>query len=693
MSGNILADVGYDVIVYTEKNADVIYFFDTNNKAWTALQFDNDQEFEEVMADGQTAFAYSEDYIVGYSSMLSQWDKLEYQGNVIDPTGVSTEKGYGCAGKLAYFVTDANHFYVFDAELGQWQDYDFGMVTNASGYNDFWAADTYAGAILERNGYDFAKNIAYSLVTHSFAEEDQGGWYYYPDNKMTGGYVASWGDGEDELRYIGYSANTNEFKSITFPAGYDVYNYAAAIDNYFMYDLLDEINVFTCGYEVGDQFYREGTVKSYCTSTGNWDSMNYDYNPTEMSGLGGKSGGNFSILRYTIDDQDQTIGLWKFYGNTGTHIGEMPDLFKTAVFSCGGKVALGAGDHNLWFHNFETAHTRHKYYAPDDNVYWAKYFAAENYGVVFRVDNSSEVMKVHIFNGSNNNLHIFDANKYPSSNEIATKQVYGYVSGGPQNEVIFYSEILDSVIVYHAAEGYGALTANNFLMVHNSFSEPAVIFDASTAEVFEKDIQISSSSISDSLIFVQDGDSKLTVYNAINKTWEDYETGQQLNGYHVGSEIAMGYSVSFEKYWGYSAKLDSFYPLEPEGTSMAPWSMAGGNTGVVIRSDRLYAFCPTQATGYDEYTDKQNNSITVWQNSPNPFIEQTTISYQLEEAEYIELSVFDSFGKKINTLVSCQQQAGRHRVVFDGHDLAGGVYYYSLSAGNNYQVRKMIHMP
>ncbi len=118
----------------------------------------------------------------------------------------------------AYFITDANIFYVFDSELAEWQIYNFGIVTNAGTYHKFWAADNYTGAILGRNGNDYAKNIAYSLITHTFTELDQGGWYHYPDDIMNGGYVACWTDAVSQYMYFGYSAITNQFSSVTFPS-------------------------------------------------------------------------------------------------------------------------------------------------------------------------------------------------------------------------------------------------------------------------------------------------------------------------------------------------------------------------------------------------------------------------------------------------------------------------------------------
>ena len=47
-------------------------------------------------------------------------------------------------------------------------------------------------------------------------------------------------------------------------------------------------------------------------------------------------------------------------------------------------------------------------------------------------------------------------------------------------------------------------------------------------------------------------------------------------------------------------------------------------------------------------------------------------------------------GQKIATLVSQTQQAGFHQVEWDAGDLASGIYYYQLVAGDYLEVRKMI---
>jgi len=689
MTGAPLADRGDDLIVFTQNYSDIIYFFDISINIWTEVNLGSQQTFEDVMASGNTAFAYSDEYLVAYSSVLSQWDTVKYEGNVLDPSEVSTRKGYGCGAMLAYFITDANIFYVFDSELAQWQQYNFGLVSNTSGYNDFWAADIYAGAILQRNGNDYAKNIAYSLITHSFADLDQGGWYYYPDNIMHGGYVASWNDANSTTKYFGYCAATNQFNTITFPFGLGVNNFEAWINQY-SYDRLEDIYVYTCGYEVGDQTNRDVTVKSYSTKTGQWYTFQYSYDPRDLSGTGWKKGGSFSI-GYYINDADQSVGLWKFYGNSGTHIGEIPDLFGgSPIFACGGKVAVGTGEHNLWFHNFETGYTKNKYFAPNQNVYYTKHLEAENYCCVFRVNTTSDTMRVFFFNGNTNNLQSIETYKLPSSNATATPRVYGYVTGGPENDVIFYSEELDSVVLYKAVEAYGGLSAKNYLMVYSLPSSTSVIFDASTAQIYEKNFALVSNAIGNNLIFTISGNMELTAYSGITKNWSVKQTNQILNGYTCGDEVAFGYSASYAKYWAYSAYDDTYYALEPEGSFVNPPSMAGGKTALVIRTEKIYAFSPGDVSPVEEDVNITVNSFSLSQNYPNPFNPSTIIKYTLGSRQYATLKVYDVLGNEVATLVNEELPPGEYEVEYNVSNLSSGIYFYRLNAGSYSSTKKML---
>jgi hypothetical protein len=83
-------------------------------------------------------------------------------------------------------------------------------------------------------------------------------------------------------------------------------------------------------------------------------------------------------------------------------------------------------------------------------------------------------------------------------------------------------------------------------------------------------------------------------------------------------------------------------------------------------------------------------SFTLSQNYPNPFNPSTTIKFELPKSSDVRLSVFDMLGREVQTLVNEQKQPGRYEAVFDGKNLASGVYLYRLQAGTFVQTRKLL---
>jgi len=78
------------------------------------------------------------------------------------------------------------------------------------------------------------------------------------------------------------------------------------------------------------------------------------------------------------------------------------------------------------------------------------------------------------------------------------------------------------------------------------------------------------------------------------------------------------------------------------------------------------------------------------QNYPNPFNPSTSIRFNLPQAGYVALTVYDLFGREIATLVDGQKPAGSHEVAFDAGHLASGTYLYRLTAGSFVEMKRMI---
>lgn len=99
-------------------------------------------------------------------------------------------------------------------------------------------------------------------------------------------------------------------------------------------------------------------------------------------------------------------------------------------------------------------------------------------------------------------------------------------------------------------------------------------------------------------------------------------------------------------------------------------------------------------------TDISGSGITDFklaQNYPNPFNPSTTISYTIQEATPVELTIYNMRGETVVTLMDETQNAGTHRVVWHGIDAAGekvqtGVYFCKMTTGVATETIKMVYL-
>lgn len=85
-------------------------------------------------------------------------------------------------------------------------------------------------------------------------------------------------------------------------------------------------------------------------------------------------------------------------------------------------------------------------------------------------------------------------------------------------------------------------------------------------------------------------------------------------------------------------------------------------------------------------------SFSLDQNYPNPFNPTTTISYILPEKSMAKLVIFNTIGEEVAVLLNEEQEAGYHKINFNGLNLTSGVYFYKLVAKDFTSVKKLILM-
>lgn len=88
--------------------------------------------------------------------------------------------------------------------------------------------------------------------------------------------------------------------------------------------------------------------------------------------------------------------------------------------------------------------------------------------------------------------------------------------------------------------------------------------------------------------------------------------------------------------------------------------------------------------------------FNLLQNYPNPFNPTTTIHFDVagEGATEVSIKVYDMTGREVKTLINELMQPGQYSVEWDGTNergeiVAGGIYFYRITAGSFIRTRKM----
>jgi hypothetical protein len=86
-------------------------------------------------------------------------------------------------------------------------------------------------------------------------------------------------------------------------------------------------------------------------------------------------------------------------------------------------------------------------------------------------------------------------------------------------------------------------------------------------------------------------------------------------------------------------------------------------------------------------------SFELYQNYPNPFNTGTVIRYQLPQRRRVKVVIYNILGQEVAVIVDNElQQADEYFVQWEPRNLSSGIYMLTLSAGNYYEVRKMVYL-
>ncbi len=105
--------------------------------------------------------------------------------------------------------------------------------------------------------------------------------------------------------------------------------------------------------------------------------------------------------------------------------------------------------------------------------------------------------------------------------------------------------------------------------------------------------------------------------------------------------------------------------------------------------DYVQVMFPEGSVLNNEKIDDKKNGFTLNQNYPNPFNPSTVISFDLQTASNVKLSVFDMSGRELAVLVNSSLKAGEHSYNWNASALASGTYFYKLTVNGEQVVKQM----
>jgi len=174
----------------------------------------------------------------------------------------------------------------------------------------------------------------------------------------------------------------------------------------------------------------------------------------------------------------------------------------------------------------------------------------------------------------------------------------------------------------------------------------------------------------------------------------------------------------FSYFMDNTSKKKGVFPVDFKGAtygdaSQVNWDFGDGTSDSSTLSpthnyalDSIYQVCLTVSNSNTNQTDEYCDSIAILVAGvneliknittlgvyPNPIISYTTINYQLQKYDRVEIKVIDLVGHEITTILDKKQDAGVYNLKWDTSDLNAGIYFLQLDISNKTILRKIVKL-
>ena len=277
--------------------------------------------------------------------------------------------------------------------------------------------------------------------------------------------------------------------------------------------------------------------------------------------------------------------------------------------------------------------------------------------------------------------HEFDTQSYPTADYLAGFDAVVWGTGSLQNKTIGANARAE-LETYLAAGGTMFLTSHGILNQYGV--APALISTYMNVASFTQDTQapnasgVASDPIGDGIAYANvppfvDLSDEITP-GAGAAAW--------LNSAGSGNPIGIRYDSGT-----YRTVFMS-----------SPWEGVPAATADVLMGRILDWLVPSGGgVGVDPGLASAPVSLSLSQNSPNPFRGSTLVRFAVPQSGPVDVSVFDVTGRLVANLVNGSLAAGPHSVSWDGSDsqgnrVASGIYLYRIQAGGESLTKDMVHL-
>ena len=159
-----------------------------------------------------------------------------------------------------------------------------------------------------------------------------------------------------------------------------------------------------------------------------------------------------------------------------------------------------------------------------------------------------------------------------------------------------------------------------------------------------------------------------------SRNWNGIYTDTPAMG-NDGNNYSEGYCEigDIPEFKFYDSKNDKLISLE--SSNVSPWA-SNGITFMTLSIESMDVNIPSTTAIHGSY--------------PNPFNPISTIEFSLIGDSYVELSIHNVNGEKVETLFNGYKNAGEHQIIWNAKNYPSGMYFFTLNSSSGILTHKLL---